>query len=235
MINPKSRSTYVSLKNLSQDDRPREKLMVKGRKALSNAEILAILIGSGSTEKSAVELSREILASVENDLDRLARLTIHDLMKFHGIGVAKAVSIAAALELGRRKQEQSPRADCIVTTSADIYARVRGLFQDLAHEEFYIVLMNRGNKIMAIELISKGGFSGTAVDGKLIFKKALEQSASSIALCHNHPSGNLQPSKPDIFLTRKLKAFGEMIDLKVLDHLIVTDKGYFSFKDEEIL
>lgn len=226
---------YLSLKNLSKDDQPREKLVEHGRASLSNAEILGILIGSGTTEKSAVQVCREILFSVENDLDRLARLTIHDLMKFRGIGQAKAVTIVAALELGRRKQNQIPSESQIIRCSKDIYLNVKDRFQDLLHEEFYIVLLDRANKVKSIELISKGGISGTVVDGKIVFKKALEQSASSIILCHNHPSGNLQPSRADLDLTKKIKAFGAFIDMPVLDHLIVTDTGYYSFADEGTL
>ena len=233
MPNPKV--NYLSLKNLSEDDRPREKLMKHGRSSLSNAEIIGILIGSGTTEKSAVQLSREILMSVDTDLDKLARLSVYDLMKFKGIGVAKAVTIAAALELGRRKQNEVRKNDMMVKSSIDIYKQIKERFQDLNHEEFYIVLLNRANKIKSVELISKGGISGTAVDGKVIFKKALEQSASGVVLCHNHPSGNLQPSRSDIELTKKMKIFGKMIELPILDHLIITDDHYYSFADEGIM
>lgn len=230
MINPKS----LSIKDLSKDDRPREKLIENGRSTLSTSEIIAILIGSGSSEKSAVELSREILESVENNLDRLARLSIHDLMKFKGIGMAKAVSIAAALELGRRKQNTTRSKDVQIRSSRDIFEYIRERFLDLNHEEFYIVILNRANKVKSIELISKGGISGTIVDGKIVFKKALEQTASAIILCHNHPSGNLTPSRADLELTKKMKSFGNMIDLPVLDHLIITDDGYYSFADEGV-
>lgn len=226
---------YLAIKNLSKDDRPREKLVELGRASLSNAEILGILIGSGNTEMSAVQLCREILRFVGNDLDKLARLTVHDLMKFKGIGMAKAVTIVAALELGKRKQSEKQKTVPTVKSSKDIYLRIKEKFEDLNHEEFYIVLLNRANKILSIELISKGGISGTAVDGKVIFKKALEQAASSVILCHNHPSGNLQPSRADIELTKKMKTFGAMIEMPVLDHLIVTDDYYFSFADEGII
>ncbi|MFT5822810.1 MAG: DNA repair protein RadC [Crocinitomix sp.] len=233
MINPGV--SYLSLKNLPADDRPREKLIDHGCASLSNAEIIGILIGSGTKEKSAVQLSRDILGTVDNDLDRLARLTIHDLMKFKGIGKAKAVSIAAALELGRRKSNCAGKTSQRITCSRDIYNHMKDRFEDLSHEEFYILLLNRSNKVQAIERVSVGGLSGTAVDGKVIFKKALEQSASGIALCHNHPSGNLRPSRADMDLTKKLVGFGRMIDLPVIDHLIITDKSYFSFQDESIL
>ncbi|MDG1913337.1 MAG: DNA repair protein RadC [Crocinitomix sp.] len=227
--------SYLSLKNLPADDRPREKLMEHGRKSLSNAEIVGILIGSGTREKSAVQLSRDILHTVDNSLDRLARLTVHDLMKFKGIGQAKAVSIAAALELGRRKGKANEKISQSIRKSRDIYKHVKDRFEDLGHEEFYAVLLNRSNKVQAIERISVGGISGTSVDGKVIFKKAIEQSASGVVLCHNHPSGNLNPSRADIELTKKLVNFGRMIEMPILDHLIITDKDYFSFADQSIL
>ncbi len=169
--------------------------------------------------------------ATSNDLDKLAKLTIHDLMKFKGIGVAKAVTIAAALELGRRKQNIIQKSDLPIRSSRDIYLHIKDRFHDLEHEEFYIVLLNRANKIINVELISKGGISGTVVDGKLIFKKALAQSASAVVLCHNHPSESLLPSRADIDLTKKIKTFGVMIEMPVLDHLIIANTGYYSFAD----
>ncbi|MBN4072744.1 DNA repair protein RadC [Crocinitomix catalasitica] len=225
---------YISIKQLAKDDRPREKLLENGRSALSNAEILAIIIGSGTRQKSAVVLCQEILQSVDNDLSKLARLTVHDLMKFKGVGEAKAVSITAALELGRRKRSTT-RSETRIESSSDIYEQIKHRFEDLEHEEFYVVLLSRANKVKAIELISKGGLSGTVADGKLIFKAALEQAASGIILCHNHPSGNLKPSNADIQLTGRMKEFGAFIELPVLDHLIITDEGYFSFADEGMM
>ena len=225
---------YVSIKNLSIDDRPREKLRDKGRSSLSNAEVLAILIGSGTREKSAVQLSREILSSVDNDLSKLARLSVHDLMEFKGGGEAKAITIAAALELGRRKQS-SLSEEVRISCSKDVYDQVKHRFEDLDHEEFYVVLLNRHNKIKSVELISKGGISGTVADGKVIFKTALEQKASAIILCHNHPSGNIKPSNADIQLTGRLKEFGSFIEMPILDHLIFTDRAYFSFADDGML
>ena len=227
-------SEFISIKQLAKDDRPREKLLTKGRAALSNAEILAILIGTGTREKSAIKVCQEILQSVDNDLSKLARLSVHDLTKFSGIGDAKAITIAAALELGRRRKS-SGKDDSAIKSSKDVYKSARHLFEDLDHEEFHVVLLSRSNKIKSIELISKGGFSGTVADGKLIFKSALQQSASAIILCHNHPSGNLQPSTSDVQLTKKLKEFGKFIELPVLDHLIFTDRSYFSFADEGML
>lgn len=226
---------HSTIKQLSEDDRPREKVMMKGISALSDAEILAILIGSGSREKSAVDLAREILAAVDGDINKLARLSIHDLMKFKGVGEAKAISIAAALELGRRKKNDNTTENKFVKSSRDAYNAVKHLYEDLSHEEFHVIVLSRSHKILSIDLISKGGLDSTVVDGKIIFKKALEKSASGIILCHNHPSGNLKPSDTDIELTRKMKLFGAYIDMPVLDHIIVTDSGYTSFTDKGLL
>ncbi|MFK8039049.1 MAG: DNA repair protein RadC [Crocinitomicaceae bacterium] len=226
---------HISIKNLAVDDRPREKLMQHGYAALSNSEILGILIGSGTKDKSAVKVCQEILSSVNGDLNRLAKLSIKDLQKFKGIGEAKAISIVAALELGRRRKDFASKAKTVVKSSSDAFGYISHIFKDLNHEEFHILLLNRANTIKSSALISKGGLSGTVADGKLIFKKALEELASAIILCHNHPSGNLKPSKADIQLTKKLKEFGAMIDLPVLDHIIFTDNDYFSFADEGIL
>jgi len=228
-------SEYISIKNLAADDRPREKLVQHGRATLSNAEILAILIGSGTREKSAVQLCQEILNTVNNDINALAKKSIKDLMKFKGIGEAKAISIAGALELGRRRQSEDVILNPKISSSKQAYLKLKYLFEDLQHEEFHILLLNRANTVIKSVLISKGGLSGTIADGKLIFKHALEQSASAIILCHNHPSGNLKPSVADINLTKKLKSFGEMIDLPIIDHLIITDNNYFSFADENML
>lgn len=226
---------YTSIKNLAKDDRPREKLLEKGCVSLSDAEIIAILIGTGTREKSAVEVCREILKSVDNDLNKLARLTIHDLMKFKGIGEAKAITIAAALELGRRKKVDVDSTANFIKTSKDAYNAVRHFYEDLNHEEFHVIVLSRANKILSVELISKGGLNATVADGKMIFKKALEKGASGIILSHNHPSGNLKPSDTDIDLTKKMKAFGAYIDMPVLDHIIVTDQNYFSFADNGMI
>ncbi|MEX1000860.1 MAG: DNA repair protein RadC [Crocinitomicaceae bacterium] len=230
-----SMSTYISIKHLAPDDRPREKLTLKGSEALSNAELLAILIGSGTAKKSAVQLCQEILNFVENDLNKLARLSVKELMKFKGIGEAKAISIAAALEMGRRRQPENFIEAAAIKASKDVYNAVKSKFIDKEHEEFYALMLSRANKVKSIELISKGGVSGTIADGKIIFKKALAQTASAIILCHNHPSGNLKPSEADRRLTKKMVEFGKYIDLQVLDHLIITNAGYFSFADEGLL
>lgn len=209
--------------------------MEKGKATLSDAEILAILIGSGSRNKSAVQLCQEILGDVKGDLNALAKLSIQDLMKYKGIGEAKAISIAAALELGRRRTPESFDKTKAIKGAGDVFNLMKPYFIDKEHEEFYAVFLNRANKVKAIEPISIGGFSGTVADGKVIFKRALEKSASSMILCHNHPSGNLKPSKADIDLTNNLKSFGKMIDMPVLDHLIITDESFYSFADEGIL
>lgn len=225
----------TSIKDLARDDRPREKMLEKGASSLSDAEIIAILIGSGTREKSAVDLCREILKSVDNDLNKLARLTIHDLMKFKGVGEAKAITIAAALELSRRKKSDLESIAPFVKSSRDAFNAVQALYEDLGHEEFHVINLSRSNKILSVDLISKGGFSATVADGKLIFKKALEKGASGIILSHNHPSGTSRPSEADIDLTKKMKTFGAYIDLPVLDHIIVADKNYYSFADNGLI
>jgi len=218
----------------AEEDRPREKLMLKGRAALSDAELIAILIGSGTKELSAVDLSKLILNSVGNNLNELAKLSINDLMKFKGIGDAKAISIAAALELGRRRKESEVQKRAKVTSSADAYQAIRPYLLDLSHEQFWILLLNRANEIIRPVQVSVGGVAGTVADPKIIFKSAIEYLASAIILVHNHPSGNLTPSQADKDLTRKVKEAGRLLDVPVLDHLIFGDNGYYSFADEGI-
>lgn len=218
----------------AEEDRPREKLMLKGRAALSDAELIAILIGSGTRELSAVDLSKVILNSVGNNLNELAKLSINDLMKFKGIGDAKAISIAAALELGRRRKESDVQKRAKVTSSSDAYQAIRPYLLDLSHEQFWILLLNRANEIIRPVQVSVGGVAGTVADPKIIFKSAIEYLASAIILVHNHPSGNLTPSQADKDLTRKVKEAGRLLDIPVLDHLIFGDNGYYSFADEGI-
>lgn len=225
----------ITIKSWAEEDRPREKLSLQGRRSLSDAELIAILIGSGNTGESAVELSKRILYSCENDLNFLGKLSIQDLSKFKGIGEAKAISIIAALELGRRRKETARQQHILVHSSKDVYEAIRAQFADLNHEEFWIMLLNRANKITSKHLISKGGQAGTIADPKIIFNIALQHHAASVILSHNHPSGNLKPSQADIDLTRKLKSAGTFLDIPVLDHLIVTDNGFFSFTDEGML
>ncbi len=224
-----------SIRNWAEEDRPREKLLLKGRAALSDAELLAILLGSGTAKLSAVDVAKLILAATANDLNELARLSVKELMRHKGIGEAKAITIVAALELGRRRKETEAAARTTITCSQDIYHAIRPHLQDLPHEEFWVVLLNRANVVMRKVSISRGGVAGTVADPKLIFKEALEQLASSIILVHNHPSGNRSPSAADIALTRKLREGGQLLDLPILDHLIYTDQGYYSFADEGLL
>lgn len=225
----------LSIKQWAEEDRPREKLIIKGRAALSDAELIAILIGSGTPRISAVELSKTILAATGNDLNQLAKLSLADLKKFNGIGEAKAVSIISALELGRRRKHMESAQKPKVRSSADVYNFLKPYLLDLDHEQFWVLYLNRANQILKPEKISTGGVSGTVVDAKLIFKKALEVLASGLVLAHNHPSGNLRPSEQDIKLTKKLKAAGQSLDIPVLDHIIFTNAGYFSFSDKLML
>jgi len=225
----------ITIKAWAEEDRPREKLSNQGRRSLSDAELIAILIGSGNRTESAVELSKRILYSCKNDLNQLARLSVSDLSRFKGIGEAKAISIVAALELGRRRKETVSADRVQVSTSIDVYDAVVSRFRDLNHEEFWIIVLNRANKITSSHLVSKGGQAGTIADPKIIFNIALENHAASLILAHNHPSGNLKPSQADLELTRKLRSAGKFLDIPVLDHLIITDQGFLSFADEGIL
>ncbi len=222
----------LTIKSWAEEDRPREKLMLKGKSALSDAELIAILIGSGNSDMSAVELSRSILNQVDNSLGELGKLSVNELKKFKGIGEAKALSVISALELGRRRKDAEPQKKTKINSSKDIYDLMKPYLLDLNHEEFWIVLLNRANIVLKQELISRGGVSGTVADPKLIFKSALENLASAVILVHNHPSGNTNPSDADIVLTRKMKDAGKLLEIPVLDHLIFTDLDYYSFADE---
>ncbi|GAB3032964.1 RadC family protein [Spirosoma pulveris] len=224
-----------TIQSWAEEDRPREKLMLKGKAALSEAELIAILLNSGTVDLTAVDVAKIILKSVNNNLNDLAKLSIKDLSKFRGIGEARAITIIAALELGRRRKEQDRPQRARVTCSRDAYNEMIPHLIDKPHEEFWILLMNRANEILRPVQISTGGVSGTVADPKLIFKQAIEHLASSMILFHNHPSGNLTPSQADKDLTRKLKEAGRLLDIPVLDHLIFTDKAYYSFADEGIL
>jgi DNA repair protein RadC len=226
---------YFSIKCWNEDDRPREKLMLKGRVALSDAELIAILIGSGSRNESAVSLSKRILSSVENNLNELGKLDIKNLMSFRGIGEAKAVTIIAALELGRRRRVEEALEKKKINSSKSVFDLLQPIIGDLPHEEFWIVYLNNSNKVLQTSQLSKGGITGTLVDIRLALKKALQLGAVALILSHNHPSGTLKPSQADIGLTNKLKKAGESLDIKVLDHVIITEKAYFSFADENLL
>lgn len=231
----KKASEYLNIKSWAEEDRPREKLLLKGKASLSEAELIGILIGSGTASLSAVDLAKQILNASENNLNSLAKLSVKDLTKFRGIGEAKAISIVAALELGRRRKNQEIIKNPKIGSSQDVYEYLRGDLLDLQHEEFWVLLLSRSNEIIKKKLISSGGVSGTVADPKLIFKSALEELASAIILVHNHPSGNLKPSSQDMSLTKKMKEAGLVLEIPVLDHLIFTNESYFSFADEGIL
>ncbi len=222
----------LTIKKWAEEDRPREKLLLKGKATLSDAELIAILIGSGNSEQTAVALSQHILSACEHNLSNLAKLNVKELKKHKGIGEAKAVSIVAALELGRRRKVSEPTRKNRIESSQDVYDMLYGDIIDLNHEEFWAIFMKRNNEVIKKEMISKGGVSGTFVDAKIIFKKALEEMASAIIIAHNHPSGNLSPSVDDAHLTEQIKAAGKVLNISLLDHLIITDRGFYSFADD---
>ncbi len=223
------------IKSWSDDDKPREKLLHKGRRILTNAELLAILIGSGSKDESAVALAKRILASANHNLNELGKVSIKQLMQFKGIGEAKAVTIAAALEVGRRRDMDVAAKATTVTSSKTVFKVLQPILGELAHEEFWILYLNNSNSIIHKAELSKGGITGTLVDVRLVLKKALELGAVALILAHNHPSGTLKPSEADKFITNKLKVASNAMDIKVLDHVIITEKDYFSFADQKIL
>ena len=226
---------YMNILSWAEEDRPREKLLLKGKAALSDAELIAILIGSGTRSISAVDVAKMILAKADNNLNKLAKFSVRDLRKIKGIGEAKAISIVSALELGRRRKDSDFSEKVKITCSNDIYQIMKPELMDLQKEEFWIILLNRANGLIKKEQISSGGISGTVADPKIIFKAALDQYASSIILVHNHPSGNLKPSKADIELTNKMKTAGKLLEIPVLDHIIFGDEGYLSFADDGML
>ena len=228
-------NTPFPITNWAEDDRPREKLMIKGRNALSDAELMAILIGSGSRNESAVQLSKRILSNFDNNLNALGKLSIKQLTEFKGIGEAKAISIIAAMELGRRRREMEAIELKQIGSSKSVFEIMQPIIGELQHEEFWILYLNYSNKVIAKSQLSKGGITGTVVDIRIVFKIALEQNATSIILSHNHPSGKLQPSDADIIITKKIKMAGQQLDIPVLDHLIITEKGFYSFNDNGIL
>lgn len=230
-----SENTSFPITNWSEDDKPREKLMNKGKASLSDAELIAILIGSGSRNESAVQLSKRILSSVDNNLNALGKLSIQQLMTFKGIGEAKAISIIASMELGRRRRAEEAVEMKKISSSKSIFELMQPIIGELPHEEFWIIYLNNSNKVLSKSQLSKGGITGTLVDVRLVFKTVLEIGAVSIILCHNHPSGTLKPSDADKQITRKLKLAGESLDIKILDHLIVAESNYFSFADEGLL
>lgn len=229
------KTTSFSIKHWSDDDKPREKLVYKGKSVLSDAELIAILIGSGNRNESAVTLAKRILAAVNNNLNELGRLSIKQLMQFNGIGEAKAVTIAAALEMGHRRRGEGKQKITKISSSRDAYELLRPIIGELPHEEFWIIHLNNVNKVLFSAQLSKGGLTGTLVDVRIVMRQALELGAVGLILAHNHPSGTIKPSAEDKKVTQKLKSAAAALDIKILDHLIVTQKDYFSFSDKGIL
>ena len=225
----------LSIKNWNEDDRPREKLFLKGKNALSDAELVAILIGSGNKQESAVDLAKRILTFTNNNLNQLAKLSVNDLTRFKGIGEAKAITIITALELGRRRRLEEALKKPKITSSKAVFEIMQPIIGELLHEEFWVLYLNNSNKILYKNKLSSGGITGTMVDIRMLFKKALELSTVAIVLCHNHPSGSLKPSKPDLDLTKKIQEAGNILDIKILDHLLITEKAYFSFADSNLI
>ena len=227
--------TNLSIRNWSVEDRPREKMMTKGIQSLSDSELIALLIGSGTRKVSAVELARQVLNRAGNSLDKLGKLSISDLKKLKGIGEARATAIVAALELGRRRKLTDPPEADKITGSTDVYNLISPVLSDLSHEEFWILILNRSNRVIEKRRISQGGITGTVTDIRMILKMAIDNLATSLILCHNHPSGNLQPSEADISVTRRLKESASLMDITLLDHIIVAGKKYFSFADDNLI
>jgi DNA repair protein RadC len=224
-----------SIKSWSPDDRPREKLLNKGAMALSDAELLSILIGTGTREHSAVDIARKILISVNHDLYALGKLGLHDFKRFHGMGEAKSVTLLAAIELGKRRRAMEFKRDNCVRNSREVYERFLEHMSNLKHEEFWVMCLSRSQQVISVNKIGEGGLSATVADPKKVFRIALENNAACIIVAHNHPSGNLQPSQEDNKLTNRLRENGSMMDCPLLDHLVVTDHGYYSYADEGTL
>jgi DNA repair protein RadC len=224
-----------SIKDWSEEDRPREKLLAKGKVSLTDSELLAILIGSGNRNESAVALCKRILASVDNNLNALGKLSVSQLQEFKGIGEAKAISIVAALELGRRRREGEKLVFDKINSSKSVFEIMQPILGDLQHEEFWVLFLNNSNTVLSKQQLSKGGITGTLVDIRLLMKKALEIGAIALIVCHNHPSGTLKISEADKQITAKIKTAGEALDIKLLDHLIITELAYTSFADEGVL
>ena len=224
-----------ALKTWAVEERPREKVMANGVQYLSDSELLAILMGSGTKNMTAVELARNVLRTVGNSLHELGRQSVGDLVKIKGVGPAKAISVLAAMELGRRRSGLHQTEKIPVKSSKTVFSLFHPLLGDLEHEEFWLLMLNRANKVLGRFKVSQGGLSGTVIDTRIILKKALDNLSSSIIVCHNHPSGNNQPSDADVKITEKLKKAAEMLEIKLLDHIIIADKSYFSFADEGLI
>ncbi|KPH14174.1 DNA repair protein RadC [Chryseobacterium sp. ERMR1:04] len=225
----------MSIKFLAEDDRPREKFLLKGKSSLSDSELLAIIMGSGSRNETAVELARKILASVDNNWHQLSLLSVKDLIKFKGIGEAKAISIATALEIGKRRASQEIPEKPVISNSNDAYQILKNQLSDLRTEEFWAVFLNQSNKVLHTSQLTQGGINQSIVDVRILFKIALDHFSTGIIIAHNHPSGNLKPSKEDIDITQKIKEGGALLNIQLLDHLIVTQNSYLSFSDEGLL
>lgn len=228
-------SKHLSLKSLAEDDRPREKLATQGRHTLSDAELIAIILRLGNSKETAIQLAQRMLSENQNNINQLAKLSIADLRKYHGVGLAKAVTIAAAFELGRRRNEADVVKRVKITSSSVAYQVLQTYLSDLPHEEFWVLILNRANEVMKEENLSKGGISGTVVDVRLICKLAVDQMASGIIIGHNHPSGQILPSENDKVITKKIKEGLAIFDIALLDHLIIGDQKYFSFADKGVL
>ena len=227
--------TSGSIRTWAEDDRPREKLLQKGRLSLSNAELIAIILGSGNRTQTAVDLGKEILRSVDDDLRSFSKLTIHELKKFNGVGEAKAVSMVAAMELSRRIRHSTPQKHEIISSSRDAFSVLLPLMEQLPHEEFWVLYLSNANRVLEKRKISSGGITGTVADTRLIFRGALEVGATAVILSHNHPSGKKKPSQADVVLTKKVFEAGDVMEVKVLDHIIIADTDYFSFADEGMI
>lgn len=225
----------IPIKAWPLDDRPREKLLAKGKAVLTDAELLAIVIGSGSRDETALALSKRILRSVNNNISELSKLSISQLTNFKGIGIVKAISIVTALEFGKRRHFERQQVKPVIKSSLDVYNILHPSLNDLQHEEFWVLYLNNSNRVEAKEQLSKGGITATLVDVRLLFKKAIEISAVAVIVAHNHPSGKLKPSNSDLQLTKKIKESGALLEIKLLDHLIITQKDYFSFADQSLL
>lgn len=228
-------SRHAAIRHWAEEDRPREKMLLRGRQSLTDAELLAILIGSGTVGQSAVDLAKAMLRSVDNSLHELGKRNVQELQRFKGIGEAKAITIAAALELGRRRQQTDVEKRTRITSSVDAWRLISARLNDLHHEEFWLILLNRSNEAISCQQVSSGGTSGTVVDAKQIFKIALDFRATGVIMVHNHPSGSLAPSQADIDITLKVKNAGLVLDLPLFDHLIISERGYYSFADSGTL
>ncbi len=220
-----------SIKNLAEDDRPREKMMKRGESALTNAELLAILIGSGTPKQNAVELMQEIMEHCGGQLSRLSKLSIKELTKFNGIGLAKAITIKAAAEIGRRRAMEKAEDIKQIHNSSDIYEIMLPVLRDVGHEEFWVLMLNNNSRLLKKIRMSSGGLTQTSVDLRMVLKEAILAEATCLVVCHNHPSGTLRPSKDDIQLTERLKQASQTMNIRLIDHVIVTDGNYYSFAD----